>query len=1260
MAGGGRAVAGRREVPVDPGAGPVQRFACELRKLRTESGGITYRVMARRAGYSITTLSRAAGGEQLPTLPVALAYVAACGGDADAWEARWREAAEEEAARLPEDVHGDVEPPYRGLARYETADSELFFGRDKLTGELLDLVRRERFVAVFGPSGSGKSSLLRAGLVPALQDAQGSVLGLAAIRVLTPGERPFRAQARLLAPVDAETGADTLVIVDQFEEVFTLCHDVAERARFIALLLAARQPGSRLRVIIAVRADFYGHCAGHRHLADAVNDANLLVRPMTPGELREAIAKPAQAVGLIVERALTTRLVREAESEPGGLPLMSHVLRETWSRRRGRSLTVEAYGAAGGLHGAVAKTAEDCYAQLTVEQAELARWILLRLISPGEEAKDARRPAERAELDTGRPEDAGFVLERMARARLITLSSNTVDLAHEALITAWPRLHRWIESDRDRLRLHRRLTEDARAWQDLNRDPGALYRGARLAAAEEAFSAGGPHGELTATEWSFLTAGSRHHTYERRRLRAFRGALALLVVLVLVAGAVAWQQSHARDQRRAEAVARSTAALAENLRQSDPMAAMRLSVAAWRTADVPETRSSLLRAAFQTEQNTDSDPFPDPGAARFLDRHGRTLTTVGEGRIVQREVDTHRQVAAYNQIMDTEDVSPDGRRAILMTPQGARLWDLRKRRALGTSVGSVMADSRFGDSGRSVVVSDSYEGNRSTLEVWSADGRGLLIRRNSERAQALRRTAVSRNDRLLALCPPGGSPEIWDVAKRRKLPLRRGLAKPGVCGGSQGDVRHMRFTPDSRNLAVTTDEGVRMWDVSTGRERLSVRESGLSQPEFSEDAEFLAAADKDEILLWRVAAPARPVFRYQLPKETATHLRLDLERGVLRYLGGTSGTVVRSLYLGGIAGTGWREEPFLTAAFSSDGRTLSATSRRDGRQFFRLRGRHRGTFPAALPDVPCSKGISPRTRGKRRTCVSYAAFTRDGRTFAVSVSTPDKARHRQDVTLFDVAAPDERTIIALVPPEGGGTGPADIALSPDGKTLLVSWFLASEPSTRIELWDVHRRVRTKVLQGGHPNILAFLSGGRRVVISDGTIADLETGRVSRLPLEEGVLRAVASSADGRLLASGNRFDQITLWNGRTRRRLAAFAGTSTSMSRSTEAEYVSALAFSRNGRVLAAAGEDGTVQLWDTESHLQLGPTLPTQGDTILSLAFSRDGNTLYAAGAHVPLYTYPIAPQRLAEDVCRRTGDPLSAADWHALIPDVSYHRTC
>ncbi|MFE2103901.1 hypothetical protein [Streptomyces sp. NPDC059468] len=446
--------------------------------------------MAQRTGQGASTLSQAAGGERLPTLPVVLAYVHACGGDEEEWEKRWREAAAEAAAE-PRTEDENAEPPYRGLARFEPGDADLFFGRNQLTDRLLALTRSRRFTAVFGPSGSGKSSLLRAGLIPRLRTEDQSGAQPTALRILTPGEHPMRTHGQRLMPKDAD--GDTWLIVDQFEELYTLCHDPRERDQFLDRLLAAIDPASKLRVVIAVRADFLGRCAEHPQLTTALQDSTVLAGPMSRDELREAIVKPAQAAGLIVERDLTTRILNEVEEEPGALPLMSHALLETWRRRKGRALSVEAYEAAGGLNGAIARTAENTYACLTPAQAGVARGVLLRLIAPGEGTADTRRPAVRAELNVGDAAATAVVVEHLVRARLLTLDQDVVSLAHEALITAWPRLRAWIDTDREHLRIHRSLTEAAHTWDDLRREPGALYRGTRLAVAEELSLNHSPH-----------------------------------------------------------------------------------------------------------------------------------------------------------------------------------------------------------------------------------------------------------------------------------------------------------------------------------------------------------------------------------------------------------------------------------------------------------------------------------------------------------------------------------------------------------------------------------------------------------------------------------------------------------------------------------------------------------------------------------------------------------------------------------------------
>ncbi|GAA0593155.1 helix-turn-helix domain-containing protein [Streptomyces crystallinus] len=629
----------RPEKPLDPGTGPVAQFADGLRCLRREAR-LSYRALAQRSSYSPATLSQAAAGEKLPSLAVTLAYVQACGAGTDlaGWEARWHQA--EQAVRralasVRTGTEADAPAPYRGLARYEPTDSALFFGRSRLTDQLLALVGRERVSVVIGPSGSGKSSLLRAGLLPRLQHpgpTDTSGLRPAGLRICTPGSRPVSRHGALFVPRESEaagaaerTGDDTVLVIDQFEEVFTLCSDVDEREAFVGLVLAARERGSRLRVVLGVRADFYSHCLRHPGLTEVLREAALPVGPMSTDELRQAITKPAVAHGLVVERALTARLVADVSAEPGGLPLMSHALLETWRHRTGRTLTLEAYEATGALDGAVAKTAETLYASLDDRQALLVRRVLLRLITPGDGAPDTRRPTPRSELDFGHPEEISAVLEQLVRARLITLDDGHIDLAHETLIRAWPRLNSWIAQDRERLQLHRQLSDAARTWQQLGRTTSELWRGARLDAARAVFAPPSRQADLTPAESAFLHAALRERRHATLRTRAQAVAVGLLVGLTLLASALALRHHPADRNERLRTTARELAHTADSLRPSDPALSARLGLAAWSIADLPETRAALLAIGAPPTRLT--TPFtPAARAAELCGRDGVALT----------------------------------------------------------------------------------------------------------------------------------------------------------------------------------------------------------------------------------------------------------------------------------------------------------------------------------------------------------------------------------------------------------------------------------------------------------------------------------------------------------------------------------------------------------------------------------------------------------------------------------------------------------
>ncbi|MFE1554282.1 hypothetical protein ACFW6V_04730 [Streptomyces sp. NPDC058734] len=1264
---------GRRERLLDPADGPAERFAYELRELRQQAGGLTYRAMAARAHYSSAALAQAASGDRMPTLSVALAYVGACGGDADEWTERWQRASRELAERAA--AAGDpADAPYLGLARFEPDDRELFFGRERLVARLAALIREQRVVSLVGPSGSGKSSLLRAGLVPVLREADGPHRPTV-IRILTPGPDPARSHAELLAPEN--TGPGVVLLVDQFEEAFTLCPDTAERARFFDLLLAAAEPERGARVLIAVRADFFGHCAAHRPLAEAVRDTTRLVTPMTPDELRDVVVRPAMARGLVVERALTARIVRDLADEPGGLPLLSHALLETWRRRHGRTLAESAYEAAGGLHGAIARTAEEFHAGLTPGQAAAARRVLLRLVAPGQGTQDTRRPADRAEFDQAGP-DTALVLEQLALARLITLTESTVDLAHEALLTAWPRLRGWIDEDRERLHVQRRLTRAAHTWAGLGRDAGALYRGLQLSVAVERFRAGGGgrDDDLTPLEREFLTASTAARGREHRRRRVLTGVLCTVLALALTAGLIAWQQNRLGERRRVEAEARRIAGVAASLRLSDPRTALRLGLAAWRLADLPETRSSVLAATAQRELDAFTDPDGDPRTARYLSPDGRTLTSIGADRVTVRNLETGTVVRTFPGLGEAvgragwkrgdgdlvtffpdEESEENAGRVAIRDLSGAR-----PDRVLGPAAGG----AEMSTSGRQVIGYDrtpteyvitlwDAESSRALLEFRErrdpgADPRGTRVsgatmsRHARERRPVAPDTpdvTVSPDGRLLALCVPGRPLQLWDVAERRQLTMAWTADRDCY-------EEKYQFVAGSRLLAHIVDGSIRIWDTANGSERPSLEFRRLQRIGLSTDDGYLVALTGDEVVLWRLDSPDWPVLLYPANGEIPAEPRVDPRSGRLRYLAGADGgtePVVRTLDVSRTVRADWQPEGPLAARFSPDGSMLVTAGRpgADGAARFGIVDGRSGTPVAELPGLPCRRMPVPgEPKGAAPPCEVSLAFRPDGVQLAYSTKGTGYAR---SIALWDVVRR------AVLPPAGDPPDRyGEIALAPDGRVVL-----PGGKSAGIDFWDPFRNRVTGSVPGPRGNDFAIRPDGRLLVAASGEVVDLPGMTTTPKPQNPGTaVESLEFSADGRYYAAGERAGRVTLWDGSLSRRLGVLTRADLG------AASAGALAFSPDGRTLAVAYHDNVVQLWDLASHLPVGSPLPTAGDSVYDLAFSPDGATLYVAGAHAPLQRIDVTPASAAADVCRRAGGGLDRSAWGTYLPNVAYRATC
>jgi WD40 repeat protein/transcriptional regulator with XRE-family HTH domain len=851
-------------------------FGDMLKYLRRRAG-LTQLELSIAVGYSDAQISRLEQNERLPDLATLTARFLPALHAEDQPEVAKR-LLELAATVRREDAPATGLPPYKGLYYFDESDSELFFGREALTEILMDRLNAglkidHRFLAIVGASGSGKSSVVRAGLIPALRWRQPSSSW--PMYMMTPTSHPLDAlavslqgdfrqgSAKKLADAFARSPqalhsilkstaeSAALFVVDQFEELFTLCRSEAEQAAFVENLLnAALQPKGNVVVIIVLRADFYAHCARFDLLRQALSQHQEYIGPMTVKELRRAIEEPARHGHWEFESGLIEFLLHDVGAdvaghspEPGALPLLSHALLATWQRRRGRMLTLGGYSASGGVRGAIAETAEAVFHdQLEPEQRAIARQIFMRLTEIGDDATtaDTRRRVSFDEL-VSKPEDNEMVHEvlmTLANARLITTDQNTAEVAHEALIREWPTLRGWLDENRDGLRLHRHLTDAAQEWESLSRDPGMLYRGARLAQALEWSHSHAD--DLNHLERSFLDASqslaeketaereaqrqqqleSARKLFETERARAeeqtssnqrLRQRAIYLTLAFIVAGALAFAAivfGQRSIQAEHLATSRELAAAAVNNLSIDPERSVLLALVALDESDTLEARNALHQALPELH--------------------------------ILHTISAHRQAANLT-------YSPDGTRIASMGADGeVKVWDASTYQNLLT----LPADPDvFG-----YTVAYSPDGKllatalSTKVVVWNAVNGKKLFSLDGNVSGAPNNEMVyvtfSPDNKHLAVANMDGTPKVWDVATRAKVFSLVGHKQS--CDG-------IAYSPDGKLLATSDDAGIiKVWDSSTGEELLSLTQSGnVHSVAFSPDGKRLASASEDGTLkLW--------------------------------------------------------------------------------------------------------------------------------------------------------------------------------------------------------------------------------------------------------------------------------------------------------------------------------------------------------------------------------------------------------------------------
>lgn len=1225
----------RPERPLDPDDGAVQRFAAELRELRSKAGRLTYRQLADRSGYAVTTLSEAAGGRRLPTLAVALAYAMACGGDEQEWTAKWRAAAVTAAeSRYERYSQGGGRSPYRGLHGFRTEDEDLFFGRERLVADIVERVRAHPVTVVCGPSGVGKSSLLAAGVVPALRESLRPV-------VVTPGD--------LLGGLPS---ADTavLLIVDQFEELYTRC-DASERKEFIDGILT----DGRFRLLLSVRTDFSARLAEHPGLAEALRDNQVLVGPMDEQALSAAVTKPALAVGLSVERALLVTVVNEADGQVGALPLLSHALLETWRRRRGDVLTLAGFTAVGGISAAVEQTAEATYGELGPTSQRLAAGLLLRLLAVDEETGAVtRRRLDLAELREVDPE-VGEVIDRLAGARLVVVDQDTAEIAHDCVLTAWPRMRSWIDEHHDALRAHRTITEAARTWAGGGRDPAALATGTRLGSMCSYAVSGSAPFRLSQVERAFIEESvaqtRRAEAAARRRTGRLRVVTAVAVVCALAAGVLAVVAGNATTEAliaRDNALSRQTALTAAKLRATDPGLAAQLAIAGYRIARTGEARSELLERSSAPAPArylggagpTALDASPDgnlvavsdatDGSVRLLARTGAGLARAGVIKPRQRDGGDAKGAMVYALAL-----SPDSRTLVIGDMESAiTMWDITDR-----------SDPR-----RLAVPIDAGAGPIERLDIdpsgrqLAAAGGDRILRWNIEDpanpraltplpAPAKTKTVVHGGAGLLAFGTEAGRVHLWQDDED---PVELAVLEAGDRG-----VPAVSFSPDGKVLvAGSLDRALRSWDISAPREPRTVRSLAdpfghkITTTAFSPDGAHLIVGSADSTLRVLDAVTWTAVEVLNHPDVVTWAVFTD------------NGESIVSVTTDGAARV-WK----LTAALPprADAPIFDTRFNGSGTQLAVFAEGGFTLWDTSDPDRP-----EPLTSTITGT---DAVFSGSG---DLSGNLVAAGTTGGEVHLLDVSDPRRPRLRARL--GGSEEEVAAVAFNPDRSRLA-----AAGRDSSVRIWDV---------TGKEPQLITVFDAPREVVL------DLDWNPA------------------GTLLAAASADSDVYLFDvSGTPSRRARLEGLDS---------YVYSAEFSPSGKVLAVAGVDGVVILWDVTdpaAPLRIGQPVSGPAGRILDLGFHPtrdllaagviDGSTwlwnvsdpahpvrtAVLSAATSPLNTAVFRPTgdllvsggsdgrlrswRTDEDavisaICAGAGDPITEREWRTYLPDIPYAPPC
>ena len=1280
------------------------------------------REVARAVGIPASTAGDYFAGRHLPppSQPGLLPRILrACGVTDQAQLSGWMNALNR-IRRGPGRRPAATPAPYRGLASFQPEDAAWFFGREDLTARLVRLASAPPApgipLTVVGPSGSGKSSLLRAGLIPSLPGWPRRRLAL-----FTPGPAPLRELARqlaMLAPAEPDPGVPPdssrieaalrsdpgealrlipgggdpggesgtpgagdpglVIVVDQFEEIFTACRDEAERHRFITAICALAGPAV---VVLALRADFYDRALRHPELARALQEHQVVVVPMSQREVRRAIVEPAHLARLDVEDGLVELLLRDlaphspegsplgAGHEAGALPLLSHALLTTWSRSHGGRLTVADYQASGGIRHAIARTADQVYGSLDEEQQDIARRLFLRLVYVADDAPETRSSVRLAELGDWPSEAAspGEVLDRFVAERLITVDADTAQITHEALLTAWPLLRTWIDANREGLRVRRRLSDSARAWDEAGRDPAALLRGGQLALARDWAADPVNRDSLGTLTRAFVDAGIAAERLEQAternrtlRLRRLVAALTVLVIVTVALAGYAFQQREAATSAQDGATAardtaqsREVAIEADQVRGQSAGLAAQLSMAAYRIAPTADARASLLEST------------GTPAAARIIDSAG---------------------------VVQAVSLSPDHRVLAVAAADGTlRLWDVA-RPGHPVPMGAPLLPANRLEPVYAVAFSPdgsllAAAGATGTVTLWEMRTAGRPARLGSPLtgpASTVYSLAFSAHGSLLAAGSNDHTVRLWNVADPAHP---RAVGSPLT--GPSAAVQSVAFSPDGAVLAEgSTDKTVRLWNVADAAHPVALGRplTGPALPvnavAFSPDGRTLAAGSQDKkVWLWNVSTPARPVRKGTLTGATDWVNAVAFSPDGRSLAAGSSDArvLVWNLATGALTATLSQPQPVTSLAWIGDGRLVSGDA--DGKVRLWVL-----PTPVLLTGGPADSAVygddgrllavgsttlelwnavtrtelaSAAPPGPVNTLVNAVAF--------LTASTLAAGYTDGMLQLWRIGAGDRSLTRVSQPLPASANGNVEsVVLSPDHRVLATS----GDDGT-VRLWSVTDPARPRLL-ARRPDSraevynVAFSPDG--AVLAAASADDLtrlwsvsQPGDPTKIGKPLGGLASYAISVvfspDGRTLAVGSADHTVRLWNVSDLARPARLG-----RPLSGPGGYVYSVAFSPGGQMLAAGVTDGTAWLWRVTdpARPRLVAALTGPAQQVWTVEFSPTGSTLAAASNDGTVRLWDTQPRAAAAAVCATAGQPLTRAEWADYVPGRRYTPPC